>query len=131
MSVVMAGQERDRAKVDEKYTWNLADIYPNLAAWRVEKTRLAGQVPSVRAFAGKLGSSAQTLAAALETMTRLDKEIARLYVYASMLADQDTRVSEPQGMQQEMQQLAAEFGAQASYIQPEILRVGSARIEQF
>ena len=36
---------------------------------------------------------------------RLDKELARLYVYASMLSDQDTRVSAPQGMQQEMQQL--------------------------
>ena len=78
----------------------------------------------MRAFAGRLGSSAQTLADALETMTRLDKEIARLYVYASMLSDQDTRLSEPQGMQQEMQQLAAEFSAQASYMQPEILRLG-------
>ena len=44
-------------------------------------------------------------------MSRLDKELSRLYVYASMLADQDTRVSEPQGMQQEMQQLFANFGA--------------------
>ena len=43
-----------------------------------------------------------------------------------MLADQDTRLSEPQGMQQEMQQLYAEFSAQASYMQPEILRVGGA-----
>ena len=80
---------------------------------------------------GRLGSSPQTLADALETMTRLDKELSRLYVYASMLADQDTRQSEPQGMQQEMQQLYAEFGAQAAYIEPEILRIGSATIEKF
>ena len=42
-------------------------------------------------------------------MSRLDKELSRLYVYASMLADEDTRVSEPQGMQQEMQQIYAEL----------------------
>ena len=48
-----------------------------------------------------------------------------------MLSDQDTRVSEPQGMQQEMQQLYANFGAQASYIEPEVLKLGSAAIEQF
>ncbi len=131
MAVALVGQERDRAKVDARYTWNLAEIYPDLAAWRAARTRVAAEVPRVRAYAGKLGSSAETLADALDEMIRLDKEIARLYVYASMLADEDTRLSEPQGMQQEMQQLHAEFSAQASYIQPEILRIASATIETF
>ncbi|MGH7339546.1 MAG: oligoendopeptidase F, partial [Candidatus Rokuibacteriota bacterium] len=131
MSVLVAGQERDRANIEEKYTWKISDVYPDVAAWRAEKARVASEVPRVRAFAGRLGESPAVLADALETMTRLDKEITRLYVYASMLADQDTRVAEPQGMQQEMQQLAAEFGAQGSYIQPEILRTGGATIEKF
>ena len=124
-------QEPDRATVQEKYTWNLADLYPDVAAWRADKARVTAEVPQVRAFAGRLGSSPRTLADALETMTRLDRELARLYVYASMLSDEDTRQSEPQGMQQEMQQLHAEFSAQASYIHPEILRVGGAVIETF
>jgi oligoendopeptidase F len=131
MAVALVAQERDRAKVATRYTWNLADIYPDMPAWRAAKTRVASELPRVRAYAGKLGSSAQVLADALDEMSRLDKEIARLYVYASMLADQDTRRSEPQGMQQEMQQLHAEFSAQASYIQPEILRIGSATVEGF
>jgi oligoendopeptidase F len=131
MAVVVVGQDRDRAKVDAKYTWNLADIYPDAAAWREARTRVVAEVPRVRAYAGRLGSSAATLADALDEMMRLDKEIARLYVWASMLADEDTRRSEPQGMQQEMQQLHADFSAQASYIQPEILQIGSATIETF
>ena len=131
MSVLVAPQERDRAKVDEKYIWNLADVYPDVVAWRAAKARVAAEVPRIRDFAGKLGTSPSTLADALEMLTRLDKEVSRLYVFASMLSDQDTRLSEPQGMQQEMQQLAADLGAQASYIQPEILRIGSATIEGF
>jgi len=43
-----------------------------------------------------------------------------------MLADQDTRVSTHQGMQQEMQQLYANFAAQGAYLEPEILRLGGA-----
>ena len=124
-------EEPGRATVPEKYTWNLADLYPNVAAWRADKARVTTELPQVRACAGRLGSSPQTLADALETMTRLDRELARLYVYASMLSDEDTRQSEPQGMHQEMQQLHAEFSAQASYIGPEILRVGGAAIEAF
>jgi len=131
MAGALSGQERDRTKVDTRYTWNLADIYPDVAAWRAARTRIAADVPRLRVYAGRLGSSAQTLADALDERARLDKEIARLYVYASMLADQDTRLSGPQGMQQEMQLLHAEFGAQASYIQPEIIRMGGAKVEQF
>ena len=131
MSVLAVGQERDRAKVEDRFKWNLADVYPTLDAWRAEKARMTAEIPAVRSYAGKLGSSATVLADALETASRTDKELSRLYVYASMLSDEDTRVSGPQGMQQEMQQLYAEFAAQASYIEPEVLRVGSATIEKF
>ena len=40
MSVLVAGQqpiERDRAKVADRYKWNLADVYPDDAAWRTQK----------------------------------------------------------------------------------------------
>jgi oligoendopeptidase F len=131
MSVAILGQERDRAKVADRFKWNLADVYPSDAAWRAEKDKTAGELPKLREFQGKLGSSAATLADALELMSRLDKELSRQYVYASMLSDLDTRQSGPQGMQQEMQQLYANFGATASYIEPEILKIGGPRIDQF
>ena len=130
-SVLMTGQERDRAKVAETFKWDLTDIYPSTAAWRAQKETISAEFPKVRTFQGKLGSSAQTLADALELTTGLDKELSRLYVYASMLADEDTRISEPQGMQQEMQQIYAKFAAEASYMEPEILKVGSATIDRF
>ena len=116
-------QERDRARIDDKYKWNLDEVYPEhrRMACREGPDR-ALRCPSIRTFAGRLGSSAQVLADALDTTTNLEKELSRLYVYASMLSDQDTRASEPQGMTQEMQLLFAEFSAQASYIEPEILK---------
>jgi oligoendopeptidase F len=131
MSVLMAGQDRDRAKIADDYKWDLTDIFPDDAAWRAQKEKITAELPSIRKFQGQLGSSAQTLADALELASRLDKELSRLYVYASMLSDQDTRLSGPQGMQQEMQQIYANFGAQASYIEPEVLKVGTAAVEKF
>ncbi|HET9360916.1 MAG TPA: oligoendopeptidase F [Vicinamibacterales bacterium] len=130
MTVLMTGQERDRAKIAQDYKWNVAEVYPDDAAWRARKEALTKELSSVRGFQGKLGSSPATMAEALETMSRLDKELARLYVYASMRSDEDTRVSLTQGMQQEMQQIAAKFGAEASFIEPEVLKVGSASIEK-
>src|SRR5690349_18522644 len=106
-------QTRERASVPARYTWNLADIYPNDAAWRAEKDAIAKQVPAIANFKGKLGSSAATLADTLDKLYALDKTLSRLYVYASLLADQDTRDAAHQGMQQELIQLYTQFGAQA------------------
>ena len=131
MSVLTIGQERDRAKVADAYKWNLADIYPDAAAWRKQKEIITAEIPKLREFRGKLSASAQSLASALELATRLNKELTRLYVYASMLADTDTRISEPQGMHQEMQQIYAHLAAEASFIEPEVLKVGTATIEKF
>jgi oligoendopeptidase F len=114
MSVAILGQERDRAKVADKFKWNLADLYPTDAAWRTAKNRTTAEIPKLQEFQGALGTSAKTMADALEFMSRLDKELSRQYVYASMQSDLDTRQSGPQGMQQEMQQTYATFGAAAS-----------------
>ena len=131
MTTTLAPQERDRAKIADTYKWNLADVYPDAAEWRTRKEAIAAELPGLRAFEGRLGASAGALADALELMTRLDKELSRLYVYASMVADEDSRLAEPQGMQQEMQNLYAAFGAQAAFVEPELLRVGTTTLEQF
>ena len=131
MSVLMLAQERDRSKIADKYKWNLGDIYPSVAVWRTTKEQVTAEIPGVRAYAGRLGSAAATLADALEEASRLDKELSRLYVYASMLSDEDTRVSATQGMQQEMEQIYATFGAAAAYIEPEVLRIDAATIKGF
>ena len=115
-TTLTAGQDRERTAIDEQYKWNLADIYADVPAWRAAKEAIVRELPRLRDYEGRLGASAQVLADALDESFRIDKEIARLSVYAGMLADQDTREAGPQGMQQEMQQLAADFKAQTSYM---------------
>lgn len=123
--------DRDRAAIAEKYTWKLDDLYPSLDAWRAEKERVAAAVPSMRAWRGRLASSASMLADALERRSDLRKEVLRLYVYADMLSHEDTRISAHQGMTQEMTQLYSALSAEASYMEPELLRADRGLIEEF
>jgi len=133
VSVGPAGsqQERDRARILDKYTWNLADLYPSDAAWRAAKNKLVADIPQVRAFKGTLGTCATRLADALELVTRLTKELSRIYTYASLVADQDTRVTAAQGMRQEMQQVAASFGSDVAFVEPEILKIEKAALDSW
>jgi len=124
-------QERDRKQIPDKFKWDLTAIYPSDQAWRADKDKLVSELPELRKFQGALGSSASRLADALETQSRLDKELARLYVYASMSSDQDTRVSAYQGMEQEMIQLNSSLGTEEAFIQPEILKIDTATIDRF
>jgi oligoendopeptidase F len=126
-----AAQERQRADIPDPYKWNLADIYPSVQAWQAAKDALATAIPSLKAFQGRLGASAETLAEALDALFALDKELSRVYVYASMLADEDTRDSTHEGMRQQMVQLASMFGAESAYVEPEILRLPEGTLPRF
>src|SRR5258706_11546194 len=121
MTMLTAGQDRERSAVDDKYRWNLAAVYPELAAWRAAKDAVTAELPRLRTYQGRLGSSAHVLADALEEASRQDKEIGRLGVYAGMFADHDTRGAGPQGRQPEMQQVAAGLKAQTAPLEPELL----------
>src|SRR5262245_4947700 len=131
LTLTAFAQERDRSKIADKYKWNLADIYPSETAWRTAKDKLSADLPQLRQYQGKLASSATTLADALDKQYAFDKELSRLYVYASMLADQDSRDAAHEGMQQQMVQLASTFSATASFMKPEILKTNKATIERY
>ena len=128
LTLTVAAQTRDRSQTPDKFKWNLSEIYPTDAAWRAAKTKLAADLPQLRRYQGKLGSSAATLAEALEKQAGFSKELNREYVYASMQADQDTRDATHEGMRQEMNQLGAAFGAESAYFEPELLKAGQAQV---
>jgi oligoendopeptidase F len=123
--------ERDRSKIPDEHKWDLSAVYLSDETWRTSKETLAAALPKLREFQGALASSASHMADALELQSDLDKELSRLYVYAAMKSDEDTRVSTYQAMQQEMIQLASVLGEESAFIEPEILKMEDAIIQRF
>ena len=130
-SVMAFAQERDRSKIPDQYKWDLTAIYPSEQTWRIAKEKFVTELPKIRDFQGTLAWSPKHLADALENASHLEKELARLSVYAGLISDQDTRISTYQAMKQETLQLASRFGAETAFIEPEILKMNKAIIDQF
>ena len=65
LTITLGAQSRDRSQTPDRFTWNLADLYPSQTAWRAAKDTLAADVPKLRAFQGTLASSGRALADAL------------------------------------------------------------------
>jgi oligoendopeptidase F len=129
--VSAAAQQRDRASIPDKYKWDLTHIYASNAAWRAAKEKLEADVAGIRKFKGTLGSSPAALAEALERTTELRRTLFRIATYANLQADQDTRHAENQGMRQEVTLLAASFGTEVAFIEPELLQIGQGKLQTF
>jgi oligoendopeptidase F len=122
---------RERGEIPSADTWNLADIYPDTAAWKEARAALMPLLEKITAFRGRLGTSPAELLACLRLLDTLGKEFARLHGYASMLSDQDTRIAEAQAMEAEMSQLGSEIGSRTSFVDPELLAIGGEKIGEF
>lgn len=123
--------QSERASIAEKYKWNLNDIYKSDQDWSKAKEAIAVKLPEVEKYKGKLTLSAGDLLACLTYSSSITKEATRLYIYASMNSDLDTRVMKYNGMKQELDQLFTEFGSKASFMEPEILSAGWDKIDGF
>ncbi len=118
-------------EIPEKYRWDLTDIYATNQDWEKAKEAVVQEFDKVLEYEGKLNESPQMLLECLALNSRISKEISRLYSYTSMHFDQNMRVSEYQAMKQEISQLATDYNSKASFIEPEILKMSAAKIEEF
>ena len=111
--------------------WDLTDLFPDDAAWDAARKQALAELPGFAKFKGTLGTSADALATALSEQTKLDRAISRIYTYASLKADADLRVSANQEKEALATDLYTAFGEATSWVAPEILTVGKAKIDRF
>ena len=115
----------------EQIVWDLTELYPTDQVWSAKKERLEREVDGLSRYQGTLGDSATALRTALDAISVSDKELARLYVYAFLKADEDRRVAEHQERRSVAASLLSEFGEITSFVSPELLQVGSETVERY
>jgi oligoendopeptidase F len=123
--------QKTREEIPEKYKWDLTDIYKSDADWRAAKDAITLKLDGVEKFKGTLTTSAANLLKCMEFNTEIGKEAYKLFSYASMSSDLDTRDMKYSGMKQELEQMFADFGARAAFIDPEILTADWSVIDGF
>jgi len=111
--------------------WDLTDLYSSTADWQTERERLVSEIEKLGRFKGTLGESAQSLLTALDTVSTLQKDTARMFIYASLGGDEDLRDADGQERVGLARAVFAKFGQITAYMSPEILAVGAERIEEF
>jgi oligoendopeptidase F len=112
-------------------TWDLKDLYATPEAWSAEQAAVKAALATLAIYRGKLGESAQSLRDALQTQSDLSRKVQRLALYSGLIADSDTSLSAAQERRQLAIALNGALSEAGSWIQPEILQIGAARIGAF
>jgi oligoendopeptidase F len=110
-----------REQVNEKTTWNLADIYPSSADWEADISRLDTQIEEVAGFIGRLATDAATLLAFLQARDRLMERTVRLYAYARLSAAGDALAPQNQAMAARAGGIMARVGTALAPFEVEML----------
>jgi oligoendopeptidase F len=119
-----------RNEIEEKYTWNLADIYKTDNDWEADFKKAQGIVASAQEFSGKLADSSETLYRCLEARSELMLILSCLNQYASLSRDLDNRVSKYQELTERVAVLGSHAAAAFAFLEPELLKVDEEKLRE-
>ena len=122
---------KERHEIQEKYTWDLTSIFADDQAWREEFASLEADVAKAADLEGQLLESAQRLLDITELQLGLMRRLEKLFVYASMKQDEDTRVAAYQELYSQINGLAARFGQTFAFYEPEFMEVTEEQLVAF
>ena len=109
-------------------TWNLKDLYPSDAAWKKARIANAKKVKNLPKLQKSFSHSAASMRKALDTIYTVEKNLSRLYTYASLLSDQDIRDAKHLGMKQQMDVAYADYSGAVAWLSPAVLKLGNKKI---
>lgn len=122
---------KQRHEIDERYQWDLTTVFPTDQAWEEELASLQEAVAAAQGYAGHLLDSAARFLEISEVQLELMRRIEKLYVYASMKNDQDTREARYQEFQAKANSLYSQFSQTFAFYEPEFLAITEEQLEQF
>ena len=121
----------DVGSIDNKYVWDLTHLFPDQQAWEEARIGARQQIEYLETLKGTLGKSPQALLAASDQISQTYKQVARIYVYANLMADTDTRNAENEERSQMARNLLTDLGTAVSWYSPELLALGEEKIQAF
>jgi len=111
--------------------WDLSPLFRDDSAWAEAVASLKATLPALARLEGTLGKDAASLREALDTLSAADRQLERLWVYASAQQSTDNRDRRNQERVSLAESLEGELGSSVAWVDPEIQRIGRERVEAY
>ena len=121
----------ERGEIEKQYTWAPETIVPDLDAWEAAFAEVENDIPKLEAFKGKLSESRETLLKFLKLRDDLGPRFEKVWVYASLRADEDTRIGKYQALKNRLQGLGVKYGQATAWVEPELTSIAWETLDQW
>ncbi|MFS9014573.1 oligoendopeptidase F [Streptococcus infantis] len=120
-----------RNEINEKDTWDLSTIFETDQKWEEELALLTEDTKEAASLEGHLLDSAKSLLNITERYLDLSRRLEKLYVYAHMKNDQDTRVAKYQEYYAKAMTLYSQLDQVFSFYEPEFMAITEEQYQNF
>jgi len=120
-----------RSEIPESDKWDLKQLFADVSKWQEDFVWLQREYPKLEQWKGRVGESAQTLAAVLEFEKALELKMERVHHYASLQLAEDSTNNEYLARIGQLQNLLTNIGEAAAFVVPEILTIDDKTFSQF
>lgn len=121
----------ERNNIDDKYKWNLNDIYKNDELFEKDYKKAEKLMEKMSDFAGKLSDSLKVLSECLNTYEELMLLCDALFSYARMRRDEDNANSQYQMLANKAGELYNKASACCSFLEPEIIKIDEKLLDEY
>ena len=120
-----------RNEINEKDTWDLSTIFETDQKWEEELALLTEDTKEAASLEGHLLDSAESLLNITERYLDLSRRLEKLYVYAHMKNDQDTRVAKYQEYYAKAMTLYSQLDQVFSFYEPGFMAITEEQYQNF
>jgi oligoendopeptidase F len=117
-----------RDEIEEKYKWNLSDIYLSDEDWEKDFIFIEENLYKYSHYEGLLSESVVKLIECLKFDEEIGIKLERLYLYAMLSKDSDMRDVKYQGMDDRIKSIYSKVLATSSFIRPELLKIDESKL---
>ena len=114
---------KDRKTIEQKYKWNLNDIYENYDMWESDLEKFEKLTKEVSKYKGQIKNSSEKFVELELLMEKIARLLDRLYLYPYMLKDLDSTDEITSIKMQEIEMIYTKFGTETAWIAPEMLEI--------
>lgn len=120
-----------RSEADEKYMWNMKDMYENDGLWEDDVKEAEALINGMPAYIEVMDESPKKLLSLLEYDTEISKKLEKIYVYANQKSHEDMGESKYQDMAGRAQNLMVKYQMQSAPVIPAIMKMGRKKISEY
>ena len=120
-----------RNEVSDDLKWDLSRVFENDQEWEKEYQQVTNEIKNISKYKQTLTKSGKDLYEGITTILAIERRLEKVYVYATMSSDVDTKNNHYLGFIAKVQSLANQMAAATSFVDPEILSIPEKTLAKF